>query len=445
MATIAHVAQAMETVLTMVADQLARTTKFVERESKLTGARFVQTLVLGVLQHPAPSLTQLTEIAADLGVAITNQGLEERCTERAAALLRGVLEAAVGQVIAAAPVAIPVLRRFAAVVVQDCTIVPLPDDLAAIWQGTGNQTGQGRAAVKVGVRLDLLTGGLGGPRLDQGRTHDQRSAIAAEPLAPGSLRVADLGFFSLGDFQRLDAAGVYVLSRYKVGTTVFDGSGQPLDLRRWLGKQGPALLDQPVWLGQRHRLPMRLLAEPVPEVVANERRRKLRATAKRKGQTVSQDRRQLAGWTILVTNAPPALLSGADALVVARARWQIELLFKLWKSHGQLGRSRSEDKWRVLCEFYATLVAVVLQHWVILVGVWSAPDRSLTKAAQVVRDHVVLLAAALRGRLPLTAALAQIQDCLAVGGRMNPRKQHPNTYQLLLRLGEVSLDLEEAA
>ncbi len=445
MATIPQVVQAMETVLTTVADQLARTSKFVERESKLTGSRFVQTLVFGVLAHPEPSLTQLTELAADLGVAITNQGVEERLTEPAAVLLQGVLEVAVGQMIAADPVAIPVLQRFAAVVVQDCTVVGLPDALASVWQGTGNQTDQGRAAVKVGVRLDLLTGGLGGPRLDQGRTHDQRSAIAAEPLAPGSLRVADLGFFSLDDFQRLDAAGVFVLSRYKVGTAVLDRAGQPLDLPRLLVQQGPASLDQPVLLGAQHRLPMRLLAAPVPEEVANERRRKLRATAKRKGQTVSQECLRLAGWTILVTTAPPTLLSVADALVVARARWQIELLFKLWKSHGHLGRSRSEAKWRVLCELYATLLAVLVQHWVILVAVWAAPDRSLTKAAQVVRDHVVLLAAALRGRLPLAAALAQIQECLGVGGRMNTRKKHPNAYQLLLGIQEVRPDLEEAA
>lgn len=445
MATIAQVAKAMETVLTTVADELARTSGFVKRDSKLTGSRFVQTLVLGVLSHPEPSLTQLTQIAADLGVAITNQGLEDRFTEGAATLLRDVLEAAVSQVIAADPVAIPVLQRFSAVVVQDCTIVSLPDDLESIWRGTGNQTDRGRAAAKVGVRLDLLTGGLRGPRLDQGRTHDQRSAIATEPLAPNSLQVADLGFFRLADFQRLAAAEVYVLSRYKVGTAVLDRGGRPLDLRRLLGTAGPGSLDQPICLGAQHRLPMRLLAVPVPETVANERRRKLRATAKDKGQTVSQERLQLAGWTILVTNAPPTLLSCADALVVARARWQIELLFKLWKSHGHLGRSRSAAKWRVLCEFYAALLALLLQHWVILIGAWAAPDRSLTKAAQVVRDHVVLLAAALRGRLPLTAALAQIQECLAVGGRMNTRKKHPNTYQLLLGIHEVSLDLEEAA
>ena len=55
MATIAQVSQAMQTVLTSVADSAARATGFVQRTSKLTGALFVQTLTLGFLSNPQAS------------------------------------------------------------------------------------------------------------------------------------------------------------------------------------------------------------------------------------------------------------------------------------------------------------------------------------------------------------------------------------------------------
>jgi hypothetical protein len=77
---------------------------------------------------------------------------------------------------------------------------------------------------------------------------------------------------------------------------------------------------------------------------------------------------------------------------------------------------------------------MVVQHWVLVVGCWQFPDRSLVKAAQVVRDHAVELASA-RARLErLSEVLETVQQVLKRTARMNTRKNHPNTYQLLLAL-----------
>ena len=35
-----------------------------------------------------------------------------------------------------------------------------------------------------------------------------------------------------------------------------------------------------------------------------------------------------------------------------RSRWQIEMLFELWKRYGHLDKSRSEKPWRVMCEIH---------------------------------------------------------------------------------------------
>jgi hypothetical protein len=104
MPTIAQITTAMQEVLTTVAETAARATTFVQRQSKLSGAPFCQTLVFGWLANPEATLEQVTQTAATLGVTITPQALDQRFTEPAACCLKQVFTAAVQQVLAADPV-----------------------------------------------------------------------------------------------------------------------------------------------------------------------------------------------------------------------------------------------------------------------------------------------------------------------------------------------------
>ena len=430
--TIPQVARAMREVLTTTADAAAKATQFVHRTSPLGGATFSQTLVFGFLGNPQASLEELAQTGATLGIPITPQALDQRFTPAAAACLEQVLRAAITRIIAADPVAIPLLERFTAVSVQDSSTIVLPEALAAVWQGCGGTATSGTAAaLKFQVRLELRTGKLEGPQLQDGRASD-RAALLPTTLPGGALWLADLGYWSLETWQTLDQQGVCWLSRLQVQTAVYDATGQPRDLLALLNAQPTETVDLAVELGEAHRLPARLLAVRVPPAVADARRRRLRAVARKKGRMVSARRLALAAWTMLVTNVPSARLTVREALVLGRARWQIELLFKLWKSHGRVDESRSLKPWRILCEVYAKLLAMVVQHWLLLVSCWAYPHRSLTKAAQTVQKHALHLASTFR-RLPsLVAAIATVRRCLAAGCRMNRRKKYPNTYQLLL-------------
>lgn len=426
MTSIPRVGQAMQMVLTTVADQAGRATNFILRQVKLRGSTFTQTLVFGFLADLHATLQALAQTAAALGVRITPQALDQRFTEDAAACLEQVLAAAVAEVIAADPVAVPFLDRFPAVEVQDSSTISLPRALADVFFGCA----EGTAGLKLHVGLNLRSGALRGPTISDGCTHDSTVALPGD-LPAKSLRLMDLGYFRLERFQSLSEQQIYWLSRFKTGTLVWDAEGVRWNLPDLLATQTSAVVDLPVRLGQAGTLACRLLAVRAPQEVVDQRRRRLYAEARRRGTTPSPASLALAAWTILITNVPADLLTVQEALVVARTRWQIELLFKLWKSHGRIDESRSEQPWRILCEMYAKLLAMLVQHWILVMCCWQYRDRSLTKAAQTIRRLALHLACVLRDIDQVTAALGIIQECLAIGCRINKRKKEPHTYQLL--------------
>ena len=436
MSTIPQVSKAMHRVLTEVADEAASATGLVRRRSKLTGSAFAQTLVFGWLADPQASLSSLTQMAATVGVQVSPQALFQRFGREAAECMERVLRASVEQMIAAEPVDIPILRRFSAVAVMDSSTITLPNCLEDVWKGCGGTGSSGKSALKLQVRMDLNTGALSGPFLEDGRSADGNSPLQREPLPAGALRIADLGYFKLDTFRELDEQGSYFLSRLKVGTKLYRLDGTELDVSALLRSEPGGRIDSPALVGSRHRLPVRLLSEKVSRKVSDERRRRLKAEAAKKGRTISKDRLERCDWTILITNACPQTLDLEEALALARARWQIELLFKLWKERGGIDKWRSENPWRILCEVYAKLIAMLILHWTLLAGCWEYPHRSLVKAARTVRSYAVMLAYSMTGKMATSEVVRQIGSCLSSGCSIDRRRKRPNTCQLLLALDE---------
>jgi hypothetical protein len=436
MTSIPHVAAALHTILTTTADLAGRQTGFVQRASPITGSVFVQTLVFGLLANPQASLSELTQTAAALGVTISAQALDQRFTETASLCLEQVLTAALRCVVTTDPVAVPLLARFTGVYLQDSTTLVLPPAFAERWAGCGGSTPQGDAALKLQVQLNLSDGRLLG-QLQEGCDSDRNSTLDAT-LPPGALRIADLGYWELARMRAIASAGSFWLSRAHASTSIQTDDGRWWSLVDLLTATTTASLDLPVRLGKQAQLPARLLAQRVPQEVADQRRRRLRATARDKGTTVSASVLALAEWTVFVTNVPPQGLSLDEALVLGRMRWQIELVFKRWKSHGEVDVVRNVSYWRQLSELYAKLLARLVEHWVLVMSCWQNVDRSLTKAAATLRQHAIGLAEVLRVPAHLSEKLETIARCIAAGCRINRRRTRPNAFQLLLdSVGEV--------
>ena len=204
-------ALAFRTFFEQTAETTARQTKFVLRRSKLTGAVFVQTLVLGWSEQPEASLNDLAEMAADLGVAITAQGLDERINSAAVTLLETLCQESLRWFQQRVPLDIAVLRQFTAVEILDSSCIALPATLKETYPGSG---GDGPAAcLKVQLLLNFLTGDLEQIVFQTGCDPDQAYEADLALLRPGVLRLSDLGYFKLDRLKAIADRQAYFLTR----------------------------------------------------------------------------------------------------------------------------------------------------------------------------------------------------------------------------------------
>ena len=173
--------------------------------------------------------------------------------------------------------------------------------------GSANQKSKKRATLKIQVVYDLLVSAslISRSRALEEPTRRPQPTSFQSPNPEIGLR--DLGYFSTLTFKKLLDQGVDFLSRLKHKVSIRDPQTlKPIDLLEILRRDGR--FDRQVMLGAEHMVPLRLVALPVPEQVANERRRKAK-TNRDKRLNPSKDHLELMAWNIFVTSVHQA--SGA--------------------------------------------------------------------------------------------------------------------------------------
>jgi hypothetical protein len=172
--------------------------------------------------------------------------------------------------------------------------------------------------------------------LTPGNLPDNKYVDTVVSLAhKGALFLFDLGYFKTAAFAHIAAARAYFLSRLNHQATLYEvdaGRLQEIELARVLQAEPRRLLEKAVVLGAREHVAARLIAVRMPEAVVNERRHHAQRNAKKSGYTPSQAHLTLLAWNLFITNVPGTVRTPETVCKAYPLRWQVELLFKSWKS-----------------------------------------------------------------------------------------------------------------
>lgn len=385
----------------------AKETGFVQRDSKMTGLQFIKMWVIGFLEKPIASLNYLAQVSADLGVEITKQGIQERLSTGAVEFMKAMLQRCSTHLQNKVPIDLALLKQFCGIQIVDSSGFGLPDSLQEEFPGSG---GDGpMAGIKFQTMWDFLSGNLLSIVTQDGKQSDQAFRDHTDQMLAGWLCLSDLGYFSLEALERMINKQAYFISRWLTGCGLFLPENQTkFDFLAFLRTSHQDKLELNLLVGANSKIPCRLLAIRLPENVVQAKHKRLRNTALKKGRKVSAESLDWAKWTIFVTNVPQAMLSFEQVALIYRLRWQIELMFKLWKSECQIDYIAGSTKSRILCEIYAKLIGAILFQYISSPCRWGEHELSPTKALQTFRRFVMEFGQALHDRSKLEKCLTKL-------------------------------------
>ncbi len=212
MGIIARVGAALQELFGNIAEEAATTSGVIVRKRKFDGVSLGRTFVLGYLQNPKASDEALAQIAVQCGVEVTPQAIDQRHSPKLVEFLKTLFREATKVVVGSDKALAPILERFTSVDVLDSSTIGLPDSQRQEYPGCGGSHGGGAAAMKLQTELDLRSGALSHLEIEPGRIPDGASSRQDVRRPPGSLRITDLGYFSLAVFTAMTLAKEYFLS-----------------------------------------------------------------------------------------------------------------------------------------------------------------------------------------------------------------------------------------
>ncbi len=433
-------------------ESIARRTKFVQRRSKLTGCVFLASIVFSILEKREMTLSSLAQSCLDVGVEITEQGLDRRINAGSQAFLEEMWTLSLEHFRQTEPLAIKLLNQFSGVYLVDSSQISLPANMSELFPGSGGNAST--ASMKVQLVFDYLRGQFKQLELTHGRAPDQGYRGHWNVLEKDALYIMDLGYYVLETFRAISAIGAYFLSRLQVQTALIDQEGERIALADLLANQCEPVAEYDVRIGSRpcHHIPCRLIAIRLSQEVADRRRQKAKANARRHGRTASKECLKLFDWGLFITNVPSARLRKEDVATLYRIRWQIELVFKMCKSFCGLDYVASLRPERIMTEFYARLIGVILTYFLI------APVR-LPFGAQFDREISLFKMRGMLERFARTLHITLGMSDAFVGqiqvfyhhvdhfGFKQKRRKSPNSSRLLALISEFyhwdSYDFED--
>lgn len=348
-------------------NQIAFSSKFIQRSSsKFNGFQFLTTMLISSIDSEHATLEKISDIfRSQYTIRIRSQSIMERLNDESAVIFfKNIFKKMLANQFDSftKEIAPKLLSQFSKILIQDSSTCDLNQQLSSAFKGSGGRAS--KASLKLDVIYDFKSKRFENFTLTDRSEADQKLGWKIlDYLTSGTLVIRDLGYLRMDCIQKIVQAGGFFLSRMKNNTCVYlnETDVDQLDLAKYLHEnfRKAGVVDLTVYITSE-RIRTRLVAYRVPEVISAQRRRAAHAKAKKEGRTLSQKSLTLLDFSLFITNVSVQIWPAQVVGTVYRIRWQIELMFKNWKSRLRIDCLNGVNEFRISCLIYARAILVLI-------------------------------------------------------------------------------------
>lgn len=343
---------------------MAKTSGFQKRKSTISPKRFLDT-VFFCTQNNSPSLCEYSIDLAQQGTQVSKQAIDKRFNESTKIMFSNLLKEVISHQLSSKTRKTEPQKWFKDIQIMDSSEFVVSKRAAEVFPGYG---GEGREAlVQIQLEYQLLAGRVTtlsiGSALDSDSVEGMKTL---ENIPAQTLLLRDLGYCSPKAFKELSKRNLYFISRAKSQWNFYirqDGKYHLLttsDIISKLKQTQGKYIDLDVFVGEQARTPVRLIAN-----LLTEEQKKKRLKKKSANRKLGDDALGSIGLNLFVTNVEREKCAASEIYELYTLRWQVELVFKTWKSVMQVHKIHSMNAIRLECIILVKLLWVML-NWTIV-------------------------------------------------------------------------------
>jgi hypothetical protein len=359
---------------------LAYSTKFIQRSTSLLKPDdFLQLMTSASIEPHVVPLEGLCDKlrSYERKVDIAAQSLMERINRKEASdYLEKVLNNTIGSGLKLIVDKVPaeLLKTFNNIYLEDSTECELNEALKEDFKGTGGSAS--KSMVKINLLYEVHRRAIQDIRVTDRRMPDQELGKRVfEFIKKDDLIVRDLGYFCAEALKTIILYKAYFLSRLPATVKVYlnKDDTNPIDLAKHFNTyfENESMIDLHVFITAQ-KISVRLIAYRAPKEVAEKRRRLSNKNGKKRGRTASESTKNRLDFSIFITNVPSSIWKAEIIGTIYSLRWQVELIFKEWKSSLKIHYVKGTCQHRVRCLLYGRLIVIVIIHMIYSVLDWYA-------------------------------------------------------------------------
>ena len=446
-----------------IIDSIGKKHSFSQRKSKLQTPDFIYLCSLLSSETAHVSLTELCSVLnAHTGISISCEGLNQRFNSNAVNVLREIMNKILNIQINNQFLSETEKDFFPRIRILDATSFQLDNSFADIYKGSGGSSNT--SGIKIQLEYDLITGQFLNVYSGSGSENDKTyGTFCISDVKEKDLCIRDLGYFDMKDFRQIHNKKAFYVSRIKLNSSVYIKSPFPneffngkkkkyseykkIDLESIMNElePGETVEIESVYCGRTEKLPTRLICYKLTQTQLKNRRKKQALLENKKGIKLSQKSRRLSGLNIYITNIPPEIVSFKQVHNLYSLRWQVEILFKTWKSIFKIHHCKKIKRERFECHLYGCLIGILISTSVMfkmrnLLNEKHRFELSEYKGINMIKIYLrVLLEGIKKGASKISKVLTHLFSLLKKNGHKSHKTGYRTSGDILktLRLNKV--------